>query len=823
MSYTIADVLKFMHPELGSLGGVVEVMAAGCRGEQRGLWRGFCGGNKGILAGWYNDVKKLISAIRDLDKGWRGRSGEPEYPESIYFTVNQPPETLLGRSNNQLTAGAARTRDIDIEQYTNLFIDIDVDLPAGISSTDPEHDAAIAMADTTRTRIRNTFFWPEPMVCDSGNGAHLMYKAHFANTKENAALAKEFLSLLGKWQAPTNPELPLKFDTTVFTPGRLTKAYGTVVRKGDATETRPHRRSCALYIPEVTEDTPPVTLELLQQAVDYMRKVLGEEEVQDVPRAPAPAGSNHPRPDKADMFNSIDGVEPLRQGGSLRLDEYLRDNNIKVNTVKKGPGGCTMYILERCLFDPTHAGGEAAVCQSVEGMLFYQCFHESCTNDPERKWKQAREIISGDASLGQWMEGGSFGVEFPHVNKKGKPVGRVENFRALLKAYRVGLAYNLMTRKVEFKLTDGRFADSDRIANTALAFIEELCVRHGMPFTRMQSFIQLISEENAYHPVRDHIESAKWDGVTRLEALAQTVTVVPGYEDQWRVYLKRWLLQGIAALYQPDFSCRGVLVFTGEQNVGKTSWFRRLCSKVPSAFGEGKQLDPANKDSVMLVIQHWLVELGELDATFKKADISRLKAFTSQMKDELRTPYSRAPDVFKRQTIFGGTVNDQDYLVDPTGNSRWWTVDALEINFNHDINMQQVWAEVKILFDLKESWFLNPEEMRVLNELNRQHEIGDPLEDGMQKGFKFDSLKASWNNPMTAAEVLGVIGMRQPNRSQMTKAGAVLKRLAGRSVLKRVKGALGRYFDMPYRRDLFDGVDENKQAATVLPFNKEEI
>jgi len=225
----------------------------------------------------------------------------------------------------------------------------------------------------------------------------------------------------------------------------------------------------------------------------------------------------------------------------------------------------------------------------------------------------------------------------------------------------------------------------------------------------------------------------------------------------------------------------------------------------------------------MLVIQHWLVELGELDATFKKADISRLKAFTSQMKDELRTPYSRAPDVFKRQTIFGGTVNDQDYLVDPTGNSRWWTVDALEINFNHDINMQQVWAEVKILFDLKESWFLNPEEMRVLNELNRQHEIGDPLEGGMQKGFKFDSLKASWNNPMTAAEVLDVIGMRQPNRSQMTKAGAVLKRLAGRSVLKRVKGALGRYYDMPFRRDPFDEVDENKQAATVLPFEKGEV
>ena len=63
-----------------------------------------------------------------------------------------------------------------------------------------------------------------------------------------------------------------------------------------------------------------------------------------------------------------------------------------------------MYCLEHCLFDPTHAGNEAAIGQAADGTLFYQCFHDSCQG---RTWAEARRIISGEVKLGEFIIGRS--------------------------------------------------------------------------------------------------------------------------------------------------------------------------------------------------------------------------------------------------------------------------------------------------------------------------------------------------------------------------------------------------------------------------------
>ena len=71
---------------------------------------------------------------------------------------------------------------------------------------------------------------------------------------------------------------------------------------------------------------------------------------------------------------------------------------------------------------------------------------------------------------------------------------------------------------------------------------------------------------------------------------------------------------------------------------------------------EGHLLDPTNKDSVKLAISAWITELGEIDATFRKADIAALKAFISKRVDKFRRPYAMSDSAYPRQTIFVGTV-----------------------------------------------------------------------------------------------------------------------------------------------------------------------
>jgi P4 family phage/plasmid primase-like protien len=87
--------------------------------------------------------------------------------------------------------------------------------------------------------------------------------------------------------------------------------------------------------------------------------------------------------------------------GPLDVGLYLSQNGV-AHKVKPGPGEATLYTLEQCLFDPAHSEYEAAIIQKPDGLLSYQCFHNSCSG---RTWREARTLISGDKSLAQFCTG----------------------------------------------------------------------------------------------------------------------------------------------------------------------------------------------------------------------------------------------------------------------------------------------------------------------------------------------------------------------------------------------------------------------------------
>ncbi len=63
--------------------------------------------------------------------------------------------------------------------------------------------------------------------------------------------------------------------------------------------------------------------------------------------------------------------------------------------------GNTFYCLNECIFDPSHRGNESAIVQQADGRLVYQCYHDSCK---DKTWKDARQLISKDAKLTQFMK-----------------------------------------------------------------------------------------------------------------------------------------------------------------------------------------------------------------------------------------------------------------------------------------------------------------------------------------------------------------------------------------------------------------------------------
>ena len=92
--------------------------------------------------------------------------------------------------------------------------------------------------------------------------------------------------------------------------------------------------------------------------------------------------------------------------GEARLDvgPYLEHYGVEYQ--KKQSDSGTLYTLKKCLFNPNHQPNEASIIQLADGKLLYQCFHDSCS---DKRWGDARAIISGDDKLGEFMIGGPSG------------------------------------------------------------------------------------------------------------------------------------------------------------------------------------------------------------------------------------------------------------------------------------------------------------------------------------------------------------------------------------------------------------------------------
>jgi hypothetical protein len=106
----------------------------------------------------------------------------------------------------------------------------------GIPSTDAEKVDAWETIRAVRSYL-DTEGWPAPVLADSGNGYHLLYRIDLPT--DDCGLVQRVLQKL----ACRFDSDAVKIDQKVFNPSRICKLYGTLARKGDHTPERPHRRS----------------------------------------------------------------------------------------------------------------------------------------------------------------------------------------------------------------------------------------------------------------------------------------------------------------------------------------------------------------------------------------------------------------------------------------------------------------------------------------------------------------------------------------------------------------------------------------------------
>jgi len=390
-------------------------------------------------------------------------------------------------------------------------------------------------------------------------------------------------------------------------------------------------------------------------------------------------------------------------------------------------------------------------------------------------------------------------ADTPKTNEqplKGEPK-TLETMAKLLELNHITARYNLIKKDMQLEVPGYSFSP-DNIRNASFATVDSLAVKSGLAMSgnKIRSYLLTLGDLNRFNPVLDWIRSVPWDGVDRLSALANKLVVDPSQQLYRDIVIKRWSLGAVAAAASEQGAKNEmVLVLSGEQGIGKTTFFRSLA---PAEFVlDGHLLNPSDKDSIKLAVSHWLVELGELDATFRKSDIAAIKAFLSKDRDELRLPYAPNTSVFPRRTAFCASVNDKNFLVDHTGNRRYAALEIFTIDRFIVVDMQQYWAQILTLFEAGEQWWLTPEEEAMQAASNQDFEVESPIRDKILETYDFDNKNLLSKGPeLTASGVLSDIGITNPNSSDATKAGIILRKLG----LTPIKKGGCKVYQMPVKK-----------------------
>ena len=281
--------------------------------------------------------------------------------------------------------------------------------------------------------------------------------------------------------------------------------------------------------------------------------------------------------------------------------------------------------------------------------------------------------------------------------KQKKPYFKIESLEDELTKRGIEIKFNQIANSKDIFLNGDKLSkfEANEIPTTLYS---ALCNKYkAININLVGLYLNTIAKKHIYNPVLDLFNTNQWDGQDHLSKVYDVLGIEQD-DILSRTLLLKWFWQGHALIRNSDkrpFGADGVLTLTGNQGLGKTSFFEHMAIE-PDFFRGGQRLSSLDKDTERRCVTTWIAELGEIDTTFKFADMGMLKAFITKAFDEYRLPYGREDEQSARRANLAATVNGKKFLIDTTGNRRFWTVPVENIDLDglKRIDALQVWLQV---------------------------------------------------------------------------------------------------------------------------------
>ena len=343
--------------------------------------------------------------------------------------------------------------------------------------------------------------------------------------------------------------------------------------------------------------------------------------------------------------------------------------------------------------------------------------------------------------------------------------------------------FNLFSQDVEYKIKpiwDVYAEIGDPITDETLTkiryYLGSVC-NYEPKKTIVGEACFVMALRDTYHPVKNYIESEKWDGENRLE---RWLTITTGCDDNLYTQLvgKRFILACVNRVYNPGCKFDHMMILEGDQGIGKST----LVEELASDWYLDTSFENKDKDLVDSMREALIVEVSEL-AGMTKREVEWVKAFIVRKVDKVRLPYAARTKPFKRNCVFMGTYNpsgDNMYFRDDTGNRRFWPVECKKIDITWLVeNKKQLWAEALECYKRKELYYIYEQEaIDIMKNMHAERELESPTMVKIREWLRGQSSNVDMNDIIESALKINTDG-KTPKEllSISTTVGIIMKKL----------------------------------------------
>jgi hypothetical protein len=272
-----------------------------------------------------------------------------------------------------------------------------------------------------------------------------------------------------------------------------------------------------------------------------------------------------------------------------------------------------------------------------------------------------------------------------------------------------------------------------------------------------------------FNPFESYFKSLPaWDGKTDfIDQLAETITTTN--QTFWKMAFKKWLVAVVACVLNDDVINHTVIVFTGSQGIGKTTWMENLSPQELSKYKFSGTINPNNKDTLIHLVECMLINLDELE-NLNRTEIGSLKELITKNQIRVRRPYGHNNETYPRRASFMGSVNTNQFLNDTTGSRRFLCFEVTGIDYKHKVNLAGAFAQALHLSRTGFEYWFTKSEISDVTANNETYQVRTVEEEMLQTWFE-PCKEADATNFFNASQLL--VKISDKARTQVHTGNAI--------------------------------------------------